>query len=101
LGSADIGHDGDAHSGKTGDETTGGTDQEANARGKIFKIADGGKEEEGDGGDGLELAVEISSGTFLNSCGDFPHPVVSIWLSLDPDDEAPGSGQANEACDET
>ena len=101
MGSADIGHHGDAHSGETGNETTGGTDEEANSRGKIFKIADGGEEEEGDAGDGLELAVEIGGGSFLDSCGHFSHAVVSVWLSLDPGDETPSSGQADEACNET
>ena len=101
MGGADIGHDGDSHSGETGNETTSGTDEEANAGREIFKIADGGEEKEGDSGDSLELAVEISGGSFLDSCGDFLHAVVSVRLSLDPDDEAPGSSQADQACDET
>lgn len=40
LRGADIRHHGDAHASETGDQTTGGTDKEADACGKIFKVAD-------------------------------------------------------------
>ena len=33
-------HGGDAHASETGDQTTGGTDKEPDACGKIFKVAD-------------------------------------------------------------
>ena len=92
MGCADIGHHGDAHTGETGDEATGGTDEKADARGKIFKVTNGGEEKKSDSGNGLELPVEIGGGSFLDSSGHFPHPVVSVRLSLDPGDEAPGSG---------
>ena len=95
MGGTNIGHDGDAHTGETGDETTGGADEKADACGKIFKVTNCGEQKEGDSGNGLELAVEICGGSFLDSSGDFPHAVVSVRLTLDPHNEAPGSGQAN------
>jgi len=57
LGRPNIRHDGDPHSAKSGEKAACGTDQEANSRGQVFKIANCSKKEESDAGDGLELAV--------------------------------------------
>ena len=101
LGGADVGHDGDPHSGKARDQATGGTDEEADAGGEIFEVADGDEEKEGDARDSLELAIQIGGGSFLNGGGDFPHAVVAIGLGANPLNEAPSGGQTNEAGDQT
>lgn len=101
LGGADIGHDGDPHSGEAGDETTGSTDEEADAGGQIFEVADRDEEKEGDPGDSLELAIQIGGGSFLNGGGDFPHAVISVGLGANPLNEAPSGDQTNEAGDQT
>ena len=101
LGGADVGHDGDPHSGKARDQATGGTDEEADAGGEIFEVADGDEEKEGDAGDSLELTIQIGGGSFLNGGGDFPHAVVAIGLGANPLNEAPSGGQTNEAGDQT
>ena len=86
LGGADVGHDGDSHPCESGDETTGGADDKADSSGKIFQVADCSEKNQGDEGDGLQLAVEIGSGSFLNGGGDFAHPFVAFGLAFDPDD---------------
>jgi hypothetical protein len=86
LGGAYICHHGDAHAGETGDQAAGGTDEEANACGKIFKVANGGEEKEGDYGNSLELAVKVCGGTFLDGGCDFAHTIVAIRLTFDPCD---------------
>lgn len=91
MGGADICHHGDAHASETGDQAAGGTDEEADACGKIFEIANGGEEKEGDSGNGLELAVKVCGGTLLDGGCDFAHTIVSVRLTFDPEDEAPGS----------
>jgi hypothetical protein len=39
----------------------------------------------------LELAVKIGGGTLLDGGCDFAHTIVSVRLTFDPEDEAPGS----------
>ena len=91
MGGADICHHGDTHAGETGDQAAGGTDEKADASGKVFKVANGGEEKEGDSGNSLELAVKVGGGTLLDGGSDFAHTIVSVWLTFDPEDEAPGS----------
>jgi len=92
LGGADIGHDGDTHSGESGDETTGSPDKKADACRKIFEVADCGKKKEGDARNGLQLTIEVSGGTFLDRGGDLPHAIVAIGLPFNPDDKTPCGG---------
>ena len=100
LGRSDIRHDGDPHSAKSGEKAACGSDQEANSRGQVFKVANGGKKKEGDAGDGLELAVQIGGRSFLNGRGNFPHPFIPIGLAFDPNNKSPGRGEADESGDE-
>lgn len=86
MGGAYIRHYGDAHAGETGDQAAGGTNEEADACGKIFKVADGGEEKEGDSGNSLELAVKVGGGTLLDGGCDFAHTIVAIRLTFDPCD---------------
>ena len=70
MGGADIGHDGDTHSGESGDETTGSPDKKADACRKIFEVADCAKKKESDARNGLQLTIEVGGGTFLDRGGD-------------------------------
>jgi hypothetical protein len=100
LGRPNIRHDGNPHSAKSGEKAACGTDQEANSRGQVFKVANGGEKKKGDARDGLKLAVQIGSGSFLNGGGNFSHLFVSIGLTLDPYNESPGRSEADGSRDE-
>ena len=95
LGGADVGHDGDSHPCEASDETTGGADDKADSSGKIFQVADRSEKKKGDEGDGLQLAVEIGGGSFLNGGGDFAHPFVAFGLAFNPEDKCNGGRETD------